>query len=93
MLLPKGCDEQPMNLWLMPFDQHIESMREAKARKYPVAYIHDMVKSLFIYEYPGPDRSGFKETSTAYHPLIASLKGIAFVGFKAEKIGLSQKHG
>ena len=78
----EGCDEQPMNLWFLPFDQPVRSPEEAKSRTYPVAIIHNMVKSLFIYEYPGLDRSGFKETSKAYQTLVASLKGRQTVGFR-----------
>jgi GNAT superfamily N-acetyltransferase len=71
----EGSDEQPMNLWLLPLDKPIKSNEEAKVIKHPAAWIHDMVKSLFVYEYPGPDRSGFKETSKAYQALVSSLKG------------------
>ncbi len=81
-----GYDEQQMNLWLFPFDQPIRSPEEAKKKTYPTEYIHDMVKSLFIYEYPGQDRSGFKETSKAYQALIQSLRGRTVVGFKPGKI-------
>lgn len=81
----EGSDEQPMNLWFIPFEQPVRSIEEARQRTYPAAYIHDMVKSLFIYEYPGQDRAGFKESSKAYQALMASLKGRALVGFKSIK--------
>jgi GNAT superfamily N-acetyltransferase len=82
----EGCNEQPMNLWLIPFDQPVKSPEDAKSRKYPVTFIHDMVRSLFIYEYPGSDRTGFKETSKAYLALVSSLKGKAAVGFRIGEI-------
>ncbi len=78
----EGCSEQPMNLWLMPFDQPVHSWEEARKKKYPVEFIHDMVKSLFLYEYPGPDRSGFKEDSKPYQRLLCSVKNRRFIGFK-----------
>jgi len=82
----EGCDEQPMNLWFMTFDQEITSLEEAKAKNYPVSFIHNMVKSLFIYEYPGQDRAGFKETSKAYQELIRSIGNRTVIGFKLDKV-------
>ena len=40
---------------------------------------HDLVESLVIDEYPGPDRSGFKETNKAYQAWVSSLKESAYV--------------
>ncbi len=78
----EGCSEQPMNLWMVPLDQTIRSRVEADEMKYPAGYIHDMVRSLFQYEYPGPDRTGFQENSKPYQALLHSLENRRLIGFK-----------
>lgn len=82
----EGCDEQPMNLWLLPLNHPIRTREEAKSSSYSVGYIHDMVKSLFVYEYPGQDRSGFKESNKAYQAFIRSLGNRSEIGFKLDKV-------
>jgi GNAT superfamily N-acetyltransferase len=81
----EGYPDQPMNLWLLPFSS-IKSLDMARNRQYATQFIHDMVKSLFVYEYPGQDKSGFKEDSKANYALVLSTQGRASISFMWDKI-------
>jgi GNAT superfamily N-acetyltransferase len=81
----EGCEEQAMNLWLLPLDQPVRSVEEAKQITFPAGDIHEMVKSLFIYEYPGPRKQGFDFGSVPYQALVRSLNNRSVVGFRLHR--------
>lgn len=80
----EGRGEQQMNLWLLSLEHRLEPPREARQVQYPAEFIHRMVKSLFVYEYPGPTREGFRDDSKPYRALVRSLEGRTEVGFKPD---------
>jgi hypothetical protein len=81
----EGCEEQAMNLWLLPLDQPVRSVEEATQITFPAGDIHEMVKSLFIYEYPGPKKQGFDFGSVPYQALVRSLNNRSVVGFRLHR--------
>lgn len=80
----EGCREQQMNLWLLPLERQIGSPREAQQLKYPAEFIHRLVTSLFVYEYPGPAEDVFRQDSTPYRALMRSLEGRVEVDFSVD---------
>ncbi len=83
--LHPGSEPERMDLWFQP----IQTLPAEEIDSFTLRRddVHDLVRSMLVMEYVGPDLKGFDLSSTAYSAFTESIKDRQRIGFKPVRMG------